>query len=156
MRALIQKVTQASVDVIDSSDQTQRIAAITHGLMVLLGVTHTDSAHDVTYIADKITHLRIFTDEQEKMNLCVKEVGGHILLVSQFTLYGDTRRGRRPSFSAAAAPSQAQKLYEAVAQALRQHGLQVQTGQFGAHMQVQLTNDGPTTFLLDSIAAKTA
>lgn len=150
MRAVIQQVTHAEVDVLTSPQTSQRVAQIRQGLMVLLGITHSDTTTDVNYIADKIAHLRLFPDTDNKMNLSVQDIQGDILLVSQFTLYGDTRHGRRPSFTEAATPDSANTLYLAVADVLRQKGLNVQTGQFRSHMQVSLTNDGPTTFLLDS------
>ena len=118
--------------------------------MVLLGVAHGDTDSDARYIADKIAHLRVFTDAEDKMNLSVLEVGGSVLLVSQFTLYGDARNGRRPSYIEAARPEKAAHVYELVAKLLRGHGLTVATGEFQTHMQVSLCNDGPVTLLLDS------
>jgi len=149
MRAVIQKVTQAKVDVL-SEDSRETCGEINNGFMILLGVTHTDTEADAKYIADKTANLRIFEDENGKLNLSLKDVGGSILLVSQFTLYADARSGRRPSFSNAAPAEQADKLYQYTAQLLREHGLTVETGRFQTHMQVSLCNDGPVTLLLDS------
>ena len=126
------------------------IGQINHGLLVLLGVTHDDTSKDVDYMVDKVTNLRIFEDEDEKMNLSLKDVGGEILAVSQFTLYGDARRGRRPSFSDAARPEVANPLYEEFVEKIKNQGINVGTGKFGAHMMVNLTNDGPVTILLES------
>ena len=128
-----------------------RIAGeITLGLLVLLGVGREDTESDVNYLADKIAGLRIFQDADEKMNLSVVDVGGSVLVVSQFTLYGDVRRGRRPSFDAAAAPDAAQRLYELFVERIRAAGLRCETGRFQEMMQVELVNDGPVTILLDS------
>jgi D-tyrosyl-tRNA(Tyr) deacylase len=118
--------------------------------VVLLGVTHTDDETDARYIADKIASLRLFEDEAGKINLGITDIGGEVLVVSQFTLYADCRKGRRPSFTQAAPPEIAERLYQRVAEILREAGLPVQTGVFGAHMQVSLVNDGPVTILLDS------
>lgn len=145
MRAVVQRVRRAAV-VID--DET--VAAIERGLLVLLGVTATDTHADVQWLADKTANLRIFNDEASKMNLAVADVGGSLLVVSQFTLYGDCKKGRRPSFIAAAPPELAVPLYEAFVNALRAVGLPVQTGRFGAMMQVKLVNDGPVTLILDT------
>lgn len=145
MRAVVQRVRRAAV-VID--DET--VAAIERGLLVLLGVTATDTHADVQWLADKTANLRIFNDEASKMNLAVADVGGSLLVVSQFTLYGDCKKGRRPSFIAAAPPELAVPLYEAFVNALRALGLPVQTGRFGAMMQVKLVNDGPVTLILDT------
>ena len=149
MRAVIQKVSHAKVDVlVDNARET--CGQIKQGFMVLLGVTHEDTLNDARYIADKITHLRIFEDQTGKLNLSLNDIGGSVLLVSQFTLYADARNGRRPSFSTAARPEHARQLYETVVQLLREQGLQVETGQFQSHMQIDLCNDGPVTLLLDS------
>lgn len=145
MRAVVQRVRQASVTV----DGTVT-GAIGHGLLVLLGVDVNDSEQDADYMADKIIGLRIFNDSDGKFNLSLEDVGGAILLVSQFTLHGDCRKGRRPSFIAAARPEQAIPLYERVGELLREKGVEVATGVFGAHMDVELLNDGPVTLLLDS------
>lgn len=145
MRAVVQRVAEARVEV-----DGQVVGAIGRGLLVLLGVGEGDGAEDLAYLADKIAGLRIFEDEQGKMNLSVTEVGGAVLVVSQFTLYGDCRKGRRPSFTPAAAPETANRLYEEFVQRLRIAGLEVATGVFQAHMGVHLLNDGPVTLLLDS------
>lgn len=145
MRAVLQRVSQAEVTV-----QGECVASIGRGYLVLVGVTHTDGETDARYIADKIASLRLFEDEAGKINLGITDVGGEVLLVSQFTLYADCRKGRRPSFTDAAPPDMAERLYLRVAEMLREAGLPVQTGVFGAHMQVSLVNDGPVTILLDS------
>ena len=145
MRAVIQRVTRARVTVED------RVAGeIGPGLLVLLGVNRTDNPESAAYLAEKIAHLRIFSDEAGKMNLSLLDVGGSALLVSQFTLYGDTRGGRRPSYIEAAPPEQAGRLYEEFVRSIRALGVPVQTGVFQAHMQAELVNDGPVTILLDS------
>jgi D-aminoacyl-tRNA deacylase len=145
MRAVLQRVSRARVRV-----DAAIVGEIARGLVVFLGVSGQDTAADVTYMATKIRELRIFPDEQGKMNRSVADVGGAVLMVSQFTLYGDARNGRRPSFIAAGPPAQAKALYEAVIGALRGAGLPVETGIFQADMQVELENDGPVTMLLDS------
>jgi len=145
MRAVVQRVSSASVAV---GDRT--VGRIDRGLLVLLGVENEDGPSDVQYIAGKIGDLRIFEDDAHHMNLSVQEAGGSVLVVSQFTLAGDCRKGRRPSFDAAAAPAVAKPLYEDVVRELRAKGLQVETGEFKAMMQVSLVNDGPVTLLLDS------
>ena len=145
MRAVVQRVSSASVAVADHT-----VGRIAHGLLVLLGVENEDGPSDVQYIAGKIGDLRIFEDDAHHMNLSVQEAGGSVLVVSQFTLAGDCRKGRRPSFDAAAAPAVAKPLYEDVVRELRAKGLQVETGEFKAMMQVSLVNDGPVTLLLDS------
>ena len=147
MRALIQRVTSGSVTV----EGVVR-GQIGKGLVVLLGVTHTDDAKAAEYIAAKCAELRIFEDDQGKLNLSVEDIKGEILLVSQFTLYGSTRKGRRPSFDAAAPGSVAEPLYEEVARLLRNRGIPVATGVFGALMQVEIHNDGPVTFMVESPA----
>ena len=149
MRAVVQRVAHAQVDVL-SANSKHTSGEIQQGLMVLLGVAHGDTDSDARYIADKIAHLRVFTDAEDKMNLSVLEVGGSVLLVSQFTLYGDARNGRRPSYIEAARPEKAAHVYELVAKLLLRHGLAVATGEFQTHMQVSLCNDGPVTLLLDS------
>ncbi|MDQ2922143.1 MAG: D-aminoacyl-tRNA deacylase [Acidobacteriota bacterium] len=149
MRAVVQRVTRASVTV-----ERETIGEIQKGLVVLLGVARDDSETDAEYLAAKITALRIFDDEQGKMNLSLKDVGGGILVISQFTLYGDARRGHRPSWIDAAAPDKAEPLYEFfVAEARRLLSGRVATGKFGAKMQVELINDGPVTILLESLKA---
>lgn len=145
MRAVVQKVSRSSVTV----DGTCT-GKIEQGLMVLLGVTHDDTAQDARYLAEKIANLRIFEDAQEKLNLSVKDIGGAVLSVSQFTLYGDCRKGRRPSFTEAARPEQANALYEQFNRFLAEEGVPVETGRFQTHMEVELVNDGPVTLLLDS------
>ena len=145
MRAVVQRVTVASVSV-----EGKTVGAIGPGLLVLLGVSREDTEKDGAYLAEKLAGLRIFEDEEEKMNRSVAQVGGSILLVSQFTLYGDVRHGKRPSFTQAAAPDVANRLYEQLADSLRAKGIPVATGQFQAHMEVALVNDGPVTILLDS------
>lgn len=145
MRAVIQRVKRASVTVED-----RVTGSIGQGFLVLLGVEQGDGEADLAYICSKIAGLRVFTDEADKMNLALSEVGGAVLLVSQFTLCGDARHGRRPSFAGAAAPDVARAAYEAAVQALRDRGLTVETGEFQADMQVELVNDGPVTILLDS------
>lgn len=150
MRAVIQKVSHAQVDVLSDDGQRETAGRIGEGLMVLLGVGAEDSGQDARYIAEKIARMRIFADADGKLNLSVQDVGGAVLLVSQFTLYADARSGRRPSFSAAAGAEQAHALYEEVGALLRGYGLPVETGRFQTHMQVQLCNDGPVTLLLDS------
>ena len=145
MRAVVQRVSSSKVTV-----DGEVTGEINKGLLVLLGVTHEDTSKDVDYIIDKVLNLRIFEDENEKMNLSLKDVEGELLVVSQFTLYGDCRKGRRPSFSSAARPEVATKLYEEFIEKTRKEGIVTQTGQFGAHMMVDLTNDGPVTILLES------
>jgi len=145
MRAVIQRVSRAQVTV-----DGKIVGEIGPGLLVLLGVTHTDVEADADYLADKTVGLRIFEDESGKMNLDTASVGGGVLVVSQFTLYADVRRGKRPSFDAAARPEQARKLYEYFVERIRAAGLPCQTGRFQEMMQVELVNDGPVTILLDS------
>jgi len=145
MRAVIQRVSQAEVKA-----QGKTTGAITSGLVVLLGVHEGDTDKDVIWMSDKIVHLRIFDDRQGKMNLSLLEIRGEMLVVSQFTLLGDCRKGRRPSWSQAGQPELAESLYTQFAAAVRRHGIPVQTGQFQAMMDVSLTNDGPVTLLLDS------
>jgi D-tyrosyl-tRNA(Tyr) deacylase len=144
MRAVIQRVTRASVRVDEKT-----IGQIEKGLLVLLGVARTDTEKDVDLLVEKIVNLRIFDDEQGKMNLSVLDAGGEILAVSQFTLYGDTRRGRRPSYIEAAEPARANELYELFVREAAKF-VHVETGQFQAMMQVELINDGPITILVDS------
>lgn len=145
MRAVVQRVDKAKVTV-----DGKIIGEISRGLMVLVGVVEGDTEKDVRYLADKVTGLRIFEDEAEKMNLSVKDIGGEILSVSQFTLYGDCRKGKRPSFDKAAKPETAIVLYEKFNELCRQQNIKVETGVFGAHMLVELANNGPVTILLDS------
>jgi len=145
MRALLQRSKAASVTV-----DGETVGAIERGLVVLLGVTHEDTEADAAYLADKIAGLRIFDDADGKMNLSVQEIGGSVLSISQFTLYGDARKGRRPNYMAAARPEEALALYERFNELLRDKGLQVETGRFGAMMDVSLVNWGPVTLMLDS------
>ena len=145
MRAVIQRVREASVSV----DQ-QTVGAIDQGLMVLLGVAREDTSQEAVSLAEKTAGLRIFEDDAGKMNRSVEDLGGGILVVSQFTLLGDCRKGRRPGFGEAAPPELADQLYEEYVAALRRRGLKVATGVFRANMQVALVNDGPVTMLLDS------
>lgn len=145
MRAVVQRVSRASVRVDDTF-----IGQVSRGLLVLLGITHGDTVDAAAWLAEKIIGLRIFADEQGKMNRSVVEVDGEVLVVSQFTLYGDCQKGRRPSFITAAGPEVAIPLYEAFVQAIRALGVPVCTGRFGAMMQVELVNDGPVTLILDS------
>ena len=145
MRACVQRVNRASVTVAN-----EVIGAIDDGLLVLLGVEDDDQYEDARYLADKITQLRIFEDDDGKMNRSLKDTGGRMLVVSQFTLLGDCRRGRRPSFVRAAAPDSAVALYEQFASIVTEAGIHVERGKFRAHMDVELVNDGPVTILLDS------
>jgi D-tyrosyl-tRNA(Tyr) deacylase len=148
MRACIQRVSQAEVTVDD-----EVIGRIGRGLVVLLGVAHEDGQGQVDWLADKIVGLRIFEDEAGKMNRSLAEVGGAMLVVSQFTLYGDSRKGRRPSFTDAAPPKLAEQLYEAFVESVRAQGIEVTTGRFRAHMRVSLVNDGPVTLWIDTATA---
>ena len=145
MRALLQRVAEASVTVDGDS-----VGQISRGLLVYLGVAPGDTEEDVAYLVDKLAGLRVFADEAGKMNLSVRDAEGAILLISNFTLCGDCRKGRRPSFDHAAKPIQAESLYDAVAAGLREQGVAVELGRFGAMMQVCSVNDGPVTFWLDS------
>lgn len=126
------------------------VGKISHGVVLLVGVTHDDTEEDVAYLASKVANLRIFEDDEGKMNHSLLDRSGEVLSVSQFTLYGDCRKGRRPSFTQAAKPEQAKQLYDRFNELLREQGLTVETGQFGAMMEVSFTNDGPVTFILDS------
>ena len=145
MRSVIQRVSNCRVCVAESV-----VGQIGNGLLVLLGVEKGDSKVDLHYTAEKILGLRIFNDPDGKMNLSVRDIGGEILVVSQFTLLGDVRRGRRPSFINAAAPEEGKQFYLEMIEYMREQGVTVQTGQFQADMQVELTNDGPITILIDS------
>lgn len=147
MRVVVQRSGAASVEI-----NGDMVGSIESGLTLLVGFTHDDTEEDVRWMADKVAGLRVFEDAEGKMNLSVSEVGGSILSVSQFTLYGDCRKGRRPNFMAAARPEQAERLYEAFNERLRGLGLTVETGRFGAMMNVSLVNSGPVTLLLDSKA----
>jgi D-aminoacyl-tRNA deacylase len=145
MRAVVQRVSRAQVAV--NGEITGQIGL---GLLVLLGVGRDDTEVDATYLAEKIVGLRVFENDQGKMNRSVREVGGGVLAVSQFTLYGDVRRGKRPSFDAAAPPEKARELYEFFVKQIRAAGLRCETGRFREMMQVELVNEGPVTILLDS------
>lgn len=145
MRAVVQRVKRAAVTV-----GGDLVGAIGPGCLVLLGISTDDKPEDADYVADKVANLRLFEDEAGKMNLSLLQTGGAVLAVSQFTLYGDVRRGRRPGFDRAARPESAMPLYERFVGALRTHGLTVQTGRFQAHMEVELVNDGPVTILIDT------
>ena len=145
MRCVVQRVKEASVTVAG-----EIVGKIGRGYMVLVGVGTENTDKDVRYMADKVPNLRLFEDDEEKMNLSLTDVGGEILAVSQFTLYGDARGGRRPSFIAAARPEEANARYEELVALWRAKGLKVETGRFRTHMEVSLVNDGPVTLLLDS------
>jgi len=147
MRIVVQRSKAAKVTV-----NGEIIGKITKGLVLLVGVTHDDSEQDAAYLAEKIPNLRIFEDENEKMNFSLLDIGGEILSVSQFTLYGDCRKGRRPNFMEAARPEHAVSIYEAFNRMLREKGIHVETGEFGAMMDVELTNDGPVTLIVESKA----
>ena len=145
MRVCVQRVRQASVTV-----NGEVVGQIGRGMLVLLGVTHEDEQRDVQYLAEKIIGLRMFEDAEDKMNRSLRDVDGAMLVVSQFTLLGDCRHGRRPSFTAAAAPDQGERLYEAFVAEVQRLGVPVATGRFRAQMDVALINDGPVTLILDS------
>ena len=145
MKVVIQRSKQASVTV-----DGNVTGAIDKGYVLLVGITHTDTAEDVAYCAKKVAELRLWEDEEGKMNRSILEVGGDILSVSQFTLYGETKKGRRPSFTSAARPEQAKPMWDEFNNALRAAGLRVETGIFGAMMDVALVNDGPVTIIVDS------
>ncbi|MDF1841313.1 MAG: D-aminoacyl-tRNA deacylase [Rubripirellula sp.] len=146
MRIVIQRVSSASVQVNDLA-----VGTIQHGLLALVGVGHGDTEAEAHWLADKTAELRIFADGEGKMNRSVRDIDGSVLVVSQFTLLGDCRKGRRPAFTAAAEPILANKLYEQYAERLREHGLEVQQGIFAADMKVSLTNDGPVTLILERL-----
>ncbi|MFO3664776.1 D-aminoacyl-tRNA deacylase [Anaerococcus sp. ENR0831] len=145
MRAVIQQVKNANVKV-----DNEEISKIDKGFLVFLGVKDTDTMDDLAYVKKKIEKLRIFEDKDGKMNLSLSDVGGKILLVSQFTLFGDVRKGNRPSFIEAARPEKANEFYEIMKNELMEDGFEVETGKFQTHMEVGLVNDGPTTILIDS------
>ncbi|MQA89996.1 MAG: D-tyrosyl-tRNA(Tyr) deacylase [Gemmatimonas sp.] len=144
MRAILQRVGRASVTVGD-----RVVGEIGHGLLVLVAFTDGDGQAEVDWLTEKVATLRIFSDDAGKMNLSLEQIGGSVLVVSQFTLYGDARKGRRPSFIGAASPDIAIPLYDALLEALRARGCQVAAGEFGAMMQVELVNDGPVTLILE-------
>jgi len=145
MRAIIQRAKDASVTV-----DNEIVGEIGYGLVILVGVTHDDTEEDIDYLVRKITNLRIFSDEDDKMNLSLLDVNGDVLSISQFTLYADTRKGRRPSYKNAAHPDLAKKIYEQFNTSLNAAGVDVATGVFGAMMDVRFTNEGPVTITLDS------
>lgn len=145
MRALVQRVSSCAVQVED-----QEISRIGKGLLVLLGISRSDGDAQIEFMVNKIINLRVFDDQEGVMNLSLSEVSGELMVVSQFTLYGDARKGRRPSYIRAAAPERAEVVYEAVCEAFSRHGFIPARGVFGAHMAVELVNDGPVTLLLES------
>ncbi len=145
MRAVVQRVSTASV-----FSDGEMLGSISEGLVVLLGVKRGDTESEAAWLAEKIVHLRIFADEFGKMNLSLADIGGEMLIVSQFTLYGDCRKGRRPGYSDAAAPGEAEPLYERFIDWVKKQGIRTASGQFQAMMQVALTNDGPVTLLVDT------
>jgi D-tyrosyl-tRNA(Tyr) deacylase len=145
MRAVLQRVSNASVTI--NRKETRSIGA---GLLILLGIAPDDGPEDIKWLINKITGMRIFTDSEDKMNLSVKDIEGGLLIVSQFTLFASTKKGNRPSFSASAPPAIAVPLYESFLSEARGSGLTVQSGEFGAHMDVELCNDGPVTIMIDS------
>ncbi|MEH7236150.1 D-aminoacyl-tRNA deacylase [Bacillus sp. JJ1562] len=145
MKVVVQRARDARVKV-----QNEEVGSIKNGLMLLVGITHTDTLEDIKYVADKIVNLRIFEDDEGKMNLSLLDVKGDILSVSQFTLYGDCRKGRRPNFMDAAKPEYAEKMYDLFNAELREKGVIVETGSFGAMMDVQFTNVGPVTLIIES------
>jgi D-tyrosyl-tRNA(Tyr) deacylase len=145
MRLVLQRVKEAQVYV-----DGKTVGSISSGLLILIGVASSDTRKDAEYLADKVIYLRIFADAERRMNRSILEVGGSLLVVSQFTLYGDCKKGRRPSFDQAAPPEQARELYEYFVERLSSRNVIVQTGVFQAEMQVHLVNDGPVTFVLDS------
>jgi D-tyrosyl-tRNA(Tyr) deacylase len=145
MRIVLQRVTRAHVEVAGET-----VGSIGPGLVILLGVTHLDTREDADYLASKVTQLRIFPDQASRMNLSLLDVGGALLIVSQFTLYGDCRKGRRPGFDQAAPPEYARDLYDYFVQRLKSTNIPVATGVFQAEMKIHLVNDGPVTFVLDS------
>ncbi len=146
MRAVVQRVSNASVSV-----DAKVIGAIGQGLLVLLAAARGDGPEQIKWMVEKVSGLRVFADENGKMNLSLQQVNGSMLIVSQFTLYGDCRKGKRPSYAESAPPEEAEALYTGFVQAVKQKGIPVQTGSFGAMMQVSLVNDGPVTLIVDSI-----
>ncbi|MBX9656133.1 D-tyrosyl-tRNA(Tyr) deacylase [bacterium] len=145
MRVVVQRVSHASVTI-----DGEVVGQIGRGLLVLVGINKTDGEAEITFLADKLVNLRIFPDDDDKMNRSLMDIGGELLVVSQFTLYGDCRKGRRPSFIDAAGPDHAIPVYERFVARIRESGLNVETGRFGANMQVDLQNDGPVTLIIDS------
>lgn len=149
MKVIIQRSKKASVTV-----KNQIVGQIDHGLVVLVGISETDKEEDVQRIVQKMISLRIFSDHEDKMNLSIKETGGSILSISQFTLYADVRKGRRPNFTKAARPKKAEQLYDLFNNLIRQEDINVETGLFGEMMEVELVNDGPVTLILETEAGK--
>ena len=145
MKLVIQRVSKAKVEV-----DNKTVGSIGKGFLVLVGITHTDTEKEADYLANKLCKMRIFEDENDKMNLSLKDVGGELLIVSQFTLYADCAKGNRPSFIEAARPEQATPLYEYFCKKCEEQGIKVEKGVFGAHMEVSLLNDGPVTIVLES------
>lgn len=145
MRSIVQRVSRAQVTI-----EGEQVGAIGYGLVVLLGIHSTDSEKQVQWMTDKIAELRIFEDDQRLMNRSLLDIGGEMLIVSQFTLYGDCRKGRRPGYSSAARPEKAEPLYDLFVETMRRKGIRAATGRFQAMMQVELVNDGPVTLLVDS------
>lgn len=145
MKTVVQRVSRGKVVV-----EGREVGSIGEGFVVLLGVSGDDGPGDVEYLAEKVVNLRVFEDDNGKMNLSLRDVEGELLVISQFTLYGDCRKGRRPSFTKAASPEKAEALYDEFVTVCRQKGVRVETGQFQAHMQVELVNDGPVTLIIES------
>lgn len=150
MKALLQRVTQAKVEV-----DNKIVGEIGPGFLIFLGVSQNDTEQDIDYLVNKIINLRVFADSNEKFNLSVKDIKGSLLIISQFTLFADTKKGNRPGFTMAAPPSLAEELYNTFIEKCKVTGLNIQTGRFAAHMQISLTNDGPVTIMLDSKQSKT-
>lgn len=149
MRAVVQRVKSSSVKIVENNEY-KTMGEIKSGFLVLLGIKNDDTSKDLEYIVDKISGLRIFEDKEGKMNLSLLDIKGEMLLVSQFTLYGDCRKGKRPSFTEAARPEKAIPLYEECISKFKEKGINVETGVFGAEMMVSIENDGPVTILIDS------
>jgi len=150
LKAIIQRVSEASVSIKNEMEELKEKNRIGKGLVVLLGVGKEDGEEDAEYLAEKISNLRIFPDENDRMNLSVLDVGGEVLAISQFTLYGDCRKGRRPDFTSAAPPEMAKSLYEKFIEKVKAKGVKVKSGEFQARMLVNIRNDGPVTILLES------
>jgi len=150
LKAIVQRVSEASVSIKNETEELKEKNRIGKGLVVLLGVGKEDGEEDAEYLAEKISNLRIFPDENDRMNLSVLDVGGEVLAISQFTLYGDCRKGRRPDFTSAAPPEMAKGLYEKFIENVKAKGVEVKSGEFQARMLVNIRNDGPVTILLES------